>query len=84
MNVGILTISMCGIFSTGWTMGVFYCIWCGVLPFYFQTWEEFNTGKLFLPWFNGPTEGLLMAIGSGIISFIYGSQFWQTVMNHLI
>jgi len=45
--------------------------------FYFATWEEFYTGELILPIFNGPSEGLF---GGAILSFVswwYGPSFWQ-------
>jgi ethanolaminephosphotransferase len=28
--------------------------------FYLTTWEEYHTGVLFLGYFNGPVEGILM------------------------
>lgn len=40
--------------------------------FYLPTWEEYHTGVLYLGYINGPTEGLLCAIGLMILSGIYG------------
>ena len=52
--------------------------------FYFSTWETYHTGTLYLGYINGPTEGLLLAIVSMIISGIYGPHFWCTkVSTHI-
>ncbi|KAF2674730.1 Choline/ethanolaminephosphotransferase [Microthyrium microscopicum] len=48
------------------------------LPMYFSTWETYHTHTLYLGYFNGPTEGLLIASLMMIASGIYGPQFWQT------
>jgi len=45
--------------------------------FYVSTWEQYHTGKLVLPPFNGPTEGLLIGASLSIISFVFGPMFWQ-------
>lgn len=45
--------------------------------FYIATWEQYYTGKLILPIFNGPNEGLL---GGALLSFTswwYGQDYWQ-------
>jgi len=49
-----------------------------MLAFYISTWEQFYTGKLVLPPFNGPSEGLLMGASLSIISFFWGPMYWQT------
>jgi hypothetical protein len=51
----------------------------GYIPFYFSTWESWYTDTVNLPVFNGPTEGLLMAV---IMCFVTafsdsGSQYWH-------
>jgi len=46
--------------------------------FYIATWEEYFTGSLILPMFNGPSEGLA---GGAMLSFFtahVGVSFWQT------
>ncbi|KAL2216275.1 sn-1,2-diacylglycerol cholinephosphotransferase [Thermoascus aurantiacus ATCC 26904] len=46
------------------------------LPMFFSTWETYHTHTLYLGYFNGPTEGLLIAIAIMIISGYYGPQIW--------
>jgi ethanolaminephosphotransferase len=41
-------------------------------PFYMSTWEEYHTGTLYLGYFNGPTEGIVLACVAMIISAIAG------------
>lgn len=59
-------------------------LWCcmGVLfgPYalmYIGTWEEYWTGELIMPIFNGPNEGLLGGALLSLTSFIYGPALWQ-------
>ncbi len=47
------------------------------LPMFFSTWETYHTHTLFLGAFNGPTEGLILACTSMIISGYFGSDIWQ-------
>ncbi|KAJ5971270.1 CDP-alcohol phosphatidyltransferase [Penicillium vulpinum] len=54
--------------------------WTALVPclaMYFSTWETFHTHTLYLGYFNGPTEGLLIAIGSMIASGIWGPGIWS-------
>ena len=46
-------------------------------PFYMATWEEFHTGALILPIFNGVTEGLLLGAALIFSSAIFGPQLWH-------
>ncbi|PYH94775.1 sn-1,2-diacylglycerol cholinephosphotransferase [Aspergillus ellipticus CBS 707.79] len=53
--------------------------WTAIVPclaMYFSTWETYHTHTLYLGYFNGPTEGLLIAIAIMIASGIYGPQIW--------
>ncbi|KAI8906250.1 CDP-alcohol phosphatidyltransferase-domain-containing protein [Gorgonomyces haynaldii] len=52
--------------------------------FFFSTWETFYTQQLYLGYINGPTEGLLIAIVSMIVSGVYGPQFWKTRLDEFI
>lgn len=47
------------------------------LAMYFSTWETYHTDTLYLGYVNGPTEGLLIAIGIMIISGVCGPQVWS-------
>jgi len=51
---------------------------CPMIAFYISTWEQFYTGKLVLPPFNGPSEGLVMGASLSIFSFFWGPMYWQS------
>ena len=57
-------------------VGVFTAL-CPCLPMFFSTWETYHTHTLYLGYFNGPTEGLLIACAVMAISGIYGPHIWQ-------
>lgn len=46
--------------------------------FYLTTWEEYHTGVLFLGYFSGPVEGILMIVGIYMITGFCGTLFWET------
>ncbi|KAL2854243.1 CDP-alcohol phosphatidyltransferase-domain-containing protein [Aspergillus pseudoustus] len=53
--------------------------WTALVPclaMYFSTWETYHTHTLYLGYFNGPTEGLLIGIAIMIASGLYGPQIW--------
>lgn len=45
---------------------------------FFSTWETYHTHTLYLGYFNGPTEGLIIASLISIISGWYGPSFYHT------
>lgn len=48
------------------------------LPMFFSTWETYHTHTLYLGYFNGPTEGLLIASLMMIATGIWGPEMWAT------
>ncbi|KAL8781091.1 MAG: hypothetical protein Q9213_006173 [Squamulea squamosa] len=54
------------------------------LPMFFSTWETYHTHTLYLGYFNGPTEGLIIACSMMIASGYYGPQIWTQPMTDLI
>ncbi|KAL8639324.1 MAG: hypothetical protein Q9228_003630 [Teloschistes exilis] len=46
------------------------------LPMFFSTWETYHTHTLYLGYFNGPTEGLIIACSMMVLSGYYGPQIW--------
>lgn len=46
------------------------------LPMFFSTWETYHTHTLYLGYFNGPTEGLIIAASIMLISGWYGPGVW--------
>ena len=51
--------------------------WCTFFPFYFMSWEQLHTGQMFLPLINGPSEGLVIAGGMGIVTYARGAAWWH-------
>ncbi|KAF2635321.1 ethanolaminephosphotransferase 1 [Massarina eburnea CBS 473.64] len=49
-----------------------------VLPMFFSTWETYHTHTLYLGYFNGPTEGLIIACTFMCMSGYFGPQIWST------
>lgn len=45
--------------------------------FYIATWEEYYTGELILPLFNGPNEGLFGGAMLSLTTYYCGPQFWH-------
>ncbi|EYE96009.1 sn-1,2-diacylglycerol cholinephosphotransferase [Aspergillus ruber CBS 135680] len=61
--------------------------WTALVPclaMYFSTWETYHTHTLYLGYFNGPTEGLLIAIMIMLASGIYGPQIWSHPITDLL
>ena len=54
------------------------------LPMFFSTWETYHTHTLFLGYFNGPTEGLLIASSIMLASGFYGPQIWHKPMSEVV
>lgn len=51
---------------------------------YFSTWETYHTHTLYLGYLNGPTEGLLIAIGVMVASGYYGPEIWGRPITDLL
>ena len=54
------------------------------LPMFFSTWETYHTHTLYLGYFNGPTEGLLIATSMMAVSGIYGPEVWSTPLTKVL
>lgn len=78
INTGILLMPLAGVVGAGWSMSMICVISTTFAAFYIQTWEEYHVGELILPVVNGPTEGFLSLIAMCVISYFYGSGYWQT------
>lgn len=55
-----------------------------VLPMFFSTWETYHTHTLYLGYFNGPTEGLIIACSIMILSGYYGPEIWSTPLHKYV
>ncbi|ELU38475.1 CDP-alcohol phosphatidyltransferase domain-containing protein [Rhizoctonia solani AG-1 IA] len=60
--------------------GAFFVL-VGCVPMWLSTWEEYYTGTLYLGYINGPTEGILIAIGVHLISAFFGPGFWHNAVD---
>ncbi|CAE6449887.1 unnamed protein product [Rhizoctonia solani] len=60
--------------------GAFFIL-IGCIPMWLSTWEEYYTGTLYLGYINGPTEGILIAIGVHLISACFGPRVWHTTVD---
>ncbi|RYP46185.1 hypothetical protein DL768_007580 [Monosporascus sp. mg162] len=63
--------------------GVFTAL-CPCLAMFFSTWETYHTHTLYLGYFNGPTEGLLIAASVMALSGIFGPQIWTQPLAELL
>ncbi|CAD6587178.1 MAG: hypothetical protein ASARMPRED_003016 [Alectoria sarmentosa] len=54
------------------------------LPMFFSTWETYHTHTLYLGYFNGPTEGLILACTVMILSGYYGPGIWHHPISDLV
>mmetsp|Transcript_5724 Transcript_5724/g.12465 ORF Transcript_5724/g.12465 Transcript_5724/m.12465 type:complete len:511 (-) Transcript_5724:162-1694(-) len=49
-----------------------------MILFYIGTWEQYYTGKLILPQFNGASDGIFLGATLHFVSFLWGPMFWQS------
>jgi len=56
---------------------IYITIFAPMICFFLATWEQYYTGELILPVFNGPTEGLLLGASLSMITSWYGREFWH-------
>lgn len=54
------------------------------LPMFFSTWETYHSHVLYLGYFNGPTEGLIIACSLMIASGYYGPEVWTRPLSTLL
>ncbi|KAF8246886.1 Choline/ethanolaminephosphotransferase [Wilcoxina mikolae CBS 423.85] len=54
------------------------------LPMFFSTWETYHTHVLYLGYFNGPTEGLIIACVLMVVSGYYGPEIWTLKLRDTI
>ncbi|KAK9455965.1 hypothetical protein V1511DRAFT_496177 [Dipodascopsis uninucleata] len=54
------------------------------LAMFSSTWETYHTHTLYLGYFNGPTEGIIIAVSVMILSGIYGPGIWQSALSDIV
>lgn len=52
-------------------------------PMYISSWEQFHTGTLYLGYFNGPTEGILIAVLCMLVSAVCGPFVWHGTLHDI-
>lgn len=72
--MGVLTWASSTYLGQSWWTVASLCASLG--NFYLSTWEEYHTGILFLGYFSGPVEGVLMLCGVHLISGYFGPAIW--------
>ncbi|KAI7863997.1 CDP-alcohol phosphatidyltransferase-domain-containing protein [Spinellus fusiger] len=73
--------SAVGLGQSWWTVASLFASLCN---FYLSTWEEYHTGILYLGYFSGPVEGVLMLVGVHLLTGVVGPSFWTTRLNVLL
>ncbi|KAG9258258.1 CDP-alcohol phosphatidyltransferase-domain-containing protein [Emericellopsis atlantica] len=64
-------------------LGVFTAL-CPCLAMFFSTWETYHTHTLYLGYFNGPTEGLLIAAAVMAAGGIWGPEVFRIPLKYAI
>lgn len=49
--------------------------------FYLTTWEEYHTGQLYLGYFSGPVEGILMIVVIFLVTGYAGMSYLVVVIS---
>lgn len=55
-----------------------------ILTFFYSTWENYYTGRLYLGYINGPTEGLIIGTLIMFLSGVFGPQMWWKPLSHYL
>jgi CDP-alcohol phosphatidyltransferase len=58
-------------------IGYAFALWLTtVVPFFFNTWEEYHIGEFVLAEINGPDEGILVVVGVFFATAAFGQEVW--------
>ncbi|ORX96484.1 Choline/ethanolaminephosphotransferase [Basidiobolus meristosporus CBS 931.73] len=79
----VICSSVLGVGQSWWTLVSFLA---ATSNFYLSTWEEYHTGTLYLGYFSGPVEGIVLLVGLfGLTGFVEGgSSFWKRSLRQLL
>ena len=84
LNCTLASLLMTSAVGLGHTrLGAFTAI-IPTLPMFFSTWETYHTHTLYLGYFNGPTEGLIVASAIMTASGYFGTQMWYQPLADLV
>jgi ethanolaminephosphotransferase len=79
INTVVLSLASAKVMGIGWSKKILLFHMYAYCPFFFQTWLEYFSGSMWLPPFNGPSEGLIMIMITCILSGYNGSHWWHEV-----
>lgn len=68
----------------GYGYPVFFAQFATLWNFYLTTWEEYYTGTLYLSFFSGPVEGIVMVCMLYCATGYYGPWFWHAAITDLV
>ncbi|KAJ1912872.1 hypothetical protein H4219_005439, partial [Mycoemilia scoparia] len=74
----LLQATSMGLGQTWWTVAF---ISSGLTNFYMSTMEEYHTHTLYLGYFSGPVEGIIMATTGLILTGTFGQQIWHNLVR---
>ncbi|CAE8734391.1 unnamed protein product, partial [Polarella glacialis] len=76
LNVNLCSINVMALLQVGDYRAMCFSVWFNsCTSFFFATWEEYQTGSLYLGVFNGPTDGLLIVALSFFVTALAEDQF---------
>ncbi|KAI9483091.1 MAG: CDP-alcohol phosphatidyltransferase-domain-containing protein [Benjaminiella poitrasii] len=81
-TLGVLTWASSTYLGQSWWTVASLCASLG--NFYLSTWEEYHTGVLYLGYFSGPVEGVLMLCAVHLISGIFGPTIWMLRVEEVL
>jgi ethanolaminephosphotransferase len=55
-----------------------------IFTFFYSTWENYYTGRLYLGYVNGPTEGLILGTIIMMLSGIFGVEMWWKPLSYYL
>ncbi|KAK9762167.1 hypothetical protein K7432_012367 [Basidiobolus ranarum] len=79
----IICTSVLGIGQSWWALVAFLA---ATSNFYLSTWEEYHTGTLYLGYFSGPVEGIVLLVSVfALTGFVEGgSAFWKLSIRQIL
>ncbi|CCG84349.1 protein of unknown function [Taphrina deformans PYCC 5710] len=77
LNCTLGGIVLCAAMGFGSTVSGAVVVIISSWPMFFSSWEQYHTGILYLGYFNGPTEGIVIACLCMVISGVFGPAFWH-------
>lgn len=84
LNVSMGAILQMATFSSGFGFESGMILAIATTSFFISTWETSYTKTMYLGYINGPTEGLLITVGTMLLSARYGPSIWKTKISYLI